>query len=364
MSRSRELFDAVDRFTRTHNAWVDDQNSPFPTLSYWEGCDQLLSTFDTGDIPRDCRQLAAAVYELGTERLMFVQADNANPPDSFWAKREALESLMTRIRHGKIKPYRESVKDLKAQGVPDEQIARIWGLTHPDGSGNQHLVRRELEFPGSVIGPDYVHPDDKEPEDKVALARSRYATLREKSAPAVQADDDGPCPESSEDLWMQGVAVSQAAQMLKRPEKDVAAEWAEYQRGRMGRQESAKQAEQQPAKPQFTGVMAERRPKPQFDDPILPSDDAVATPEVPEDSPYAPFSEWSDDEIKGHAKRIGVDIRGKFKRERLIDRILAAEHANAEMEPESAAEPTDEPDAEDEDAGLVETDSMPQEIAQ
>ncbi|HEY1602594.1 MAG TPA: hypothetical protein VGG64_23520 [Pirellulales bacterium] len=63
---------------------------------------------------------------------------------------------------------RESVAQLLEQGVLEEQIARIWGLSRCD-------VRRETDEPGSVVtGPDFIAPS--------CLARIEEQTRNQRKA--------------------------------------------------------------------------------------------------------------------------------------------------------------------------------------
>lgn len=326
--RSAILFAAVEEFNNVHNEWVNDTNSDHPTIRYWDALDELIDTFDAGEIPADCRQLASAVYDLSREKQSHEATDNVDPSHSFWACREALETLWERFRYGAKVKYRESVKELDRQGVPHEQIARIWGLKHRDGSGNATLVARELEFPGSVIGPDYVHPDDRDDDVRAEKNIEKYRAQQTGDTPAVdrrQPSEDPPCPETSEELWLQKVPIPQAAKMLKRHHDDVAAEWKVFEQGRIDRQK-AKEAAQQPA---------ERAPEePEAEIPAKPLKKRPSIVEAEEEAlleKYAPFSDWTDDDIKVHGRTLGLTFTGRFNRWKALDRIIEAE-AGAEAE--------------------------------
>lgn len=324
--RSAILFAAVEEFNTVHNAWVGDSNSDHPTIRYWDALDELLETFDAGDVPSDCRQLASAVYDLAREKQAHDATDSIDPAHSFWAAREALETLWERHRYGAKVKYRETVKELDRQGVPHEQIARIWGLKHRDGSGNATLVARELEFQGSVIGPDYVHPDDRDDDERAERNIEKYRAQHTGEAPAVASNrpsEDPPCPETSEELWLQKVSIPQAAKMLKRTQDDLAAEWKVFEQGRIDRK-NAKEAAQKPAGGAPEEPEAEIPQKP-----ILKRPSVVEEEDLLEK--YAPFADWTDDDIKVHGRGLGLTLTGRFNRFRALDRIISAE-AEAEAD--------------------------------
>ncbi len=201
---------------------------------------------------------------------------------------------------------------LDKQGVGHEQIARMWGLTHPDGSGNVFLVQKELEEPGSVINEQYVHPDDAADTRAADEARQRYRALAETAKQKKQADkeeDEAPCPESSRDLWTlkPRMSLQQASKMLKQPVNKIAAEWAKWDA-------EAGIVDKQPQGDTATTTKS-------YDDPLDANDI------------YEAYSQWTDEELKSHAKDLGVEIRGQLKRETLIDRIVAAEQQGANEVP-------------------------------
>lgn len=331
--REQALMDAVEQFINAHNAWVEDVNSEHPTIAYWDAADELFEAFDSGSIPAASRRLAAAVYELAEEKRKHEASDNVDPSGEFWARREQLEDTWNALRFGHRAKYRETVKELDRQNVPHEQIARIWGLRHRDGSGNAALVARELEFPGSVIGPDYIHPDDVEADQRASAVIARH---REAQPPAESAAATAPagdvCPETSEELWLQKVPIPQAAKMLRRPADEVAREWKEFEQGRIERKQAREAAESAEVPSRTAAAAPPSPPVPETveeadageagedDEPLANKDDQ------PDDDRYAEFSEWSDDDVRAHARRLGIAHRsGRWSRARVLDRILEAE---------------------------------------
>lgn len=290
MTRSEELFGLASQYCETHNDWADDDNSPHPTISYWRAFDSMVDAFSGGDIPANCRRLATAVFTLAQEYESHSMTGNAMPGERFWAARQHLEDTLISLGSPQQQVYRESVEELHSQKVPAEQIAKIWGLVNSDGTGQAWKIQQELKNPGSVIGEDYVHPDDAEDAKQCEEIREAYQAMA--SARSERADDDEVCPESSYDLWIQDVTVRQAAQMLKRDEDDVSSEWEKF------RQEEEK--------------------KKAAEDSGDESSDAEE-----------PFADWDYLQLKMHAKDLGIAKAGNMRRDVLVEEIIAAEKKKA-----------------------------------
>lgn len=229
--RSQQLKKSIAAYLHTHNKWVDDKNRPNPDESYWDAVEELLSTFDHGDIPQDCRDLANAVDAVSLETDKFDQRQNvsvAMPGQSFWTARESLEKLFASInRPAEHKKERETVQQLAKEGVGHEQIARMWGLVDDHGKGKAWLIEKELASPGSVITAKYVHPDDVRDDsatDEVETVRSGKLGRKR----GASDDENKPCPEKPRELWEQHVGVPQAARMLLMKEVEVKAMWESW----------------------------------------------------------------------------------------------------------------------------------------
>jgi len=325
MTRSEDLFAGVTQFNDYHNRWADPKaNSPEnPTLEYWDRLATMVRMFESGDLTSDCRKLAMSVFELGTQYLAHDQTDNIDPPESFWSARQELEKALTEFGAPGMKPYRETVKQLKEQEVTLDQIGRMVGLRNPDGTGNQRLVQQELDSPGSVIGPDFVHPDDVEEDAATELARQLYVSRR---SAFTKEKENNPtespvCPETSLELWsLNGMTVKQAAKMLKRPESDVAAEWDQFEKDA---------ADPGGTSSPFTPLTAEPLPE---------------TTELPVTAPLSSsgadgadddgdeFSEWTYAQVKDHAKECGVEFTKKPSKAWLCEQIRAHETSDTPQE--------------------------------
>lgn len=324
MSRSEELFAAVDRFNAVHDAWAEDMNSPHPTLAYWHSFDQLLAAFN-GDMPANCRPLATAVFRLAAERAKFDASGDEHPHQNFFGAREELVKVFEQVKSPAERRHRETIKELDRQKVPHEQIARIWGLRRPDGTGKAYLVQQELNEPGSVIGPNYVHPDDAQDMQDMQSARRKYLELAAMVAQEQQEqaiEEEKPCPESPKELWLLGVSTQQAAKMLKRDQSEVARMWEVFEQ----QKHPVVTAE---APEGISPLSAELVPAVEGNqEPVEPISAESADPladDIPSYDPREEFADWTDDDLKEEAKRLGVSLRGPFNREKAIDKILDAE---------------------------------------
>lgn len=331
--RSTEIFAAVDQFNRTHDEWANNKNSEYPTLAYWESLAEMVNTIESGDLPANCRRLATAVYELAAEQAKFDMSGQIEIPQSFWAARENLANSATLLRSPDEHKHLETIVELDRQKVPHEQIGRMWGLVHRDGSGNIGLVQKELAKPGSVITSNYVHPSDVEAKQETDIARAKFLLLAQQvpSESMGTVDNDPPCPESSFDLWLQKVPPRQASLMLKRDESSVASEWAAFQEENTGVGDTAVA---------IAGTDAIETPLPIGDDipasvPPLETSDVELGDEV--DDGTTGFEDWTDEEIKAKAEEMLIKVPKKFNRDRIIDKILEVE---ADAEAQAAASET------------------------
>lgn len=333
MDRSVELFSAVERFNDVHEAWVADQNAKHPTLKYWAAFEQMMDVINTGDMPANCRALATAAYRAAEERAKFDSSGDEHPHDGFWAARQWLHDVSTQLRSPTERRHRETIQELDRQKVPHEQIARIWGLRRPDGTGKAYLIQEELNRPGSVIGSDYVHPDDAKENDDMLAARRRYLTLAatvQQEAQVEAVEESKPCPETPRELWLIGVSTQQAAKMLKLDQSAVAKLWEGFEQEKLAHLAPVVTAEAPQGIPPVA-LMEDAS------EAVIPTDEDLLGDDIPPadeaDDPRQEFVSWSDDEIKEEARRLKVALRGPFNRDKVIDRILEADAPMAHDEP-------------------------------
>lgn len=236
MSREDRLLDVAERFIEVHSAWSDDQNAKKITEDYEEALLDMVATFASGDMPAAVRPLDAAVSALSdewiafagdpvTERAGYVTQANPHPKSTFWAAvarvREALKGATF------TQPViLESIPQLVAQKCTNLQICEIYahegkgpfmvrGVPRPD------LVQREIETPGSVLPPGFVHPRESARQEQEAASEARREQRR-LSREAARP----PCPESIEDLLRQGLTVAQCCATAEVTAAEVLAEAA------------------------------------------------------------------------------------------------------------------------------------------
>jgi hypothetical protein len=230
--RTERLHAAVKEFAAVHDKWSDAQTRPNPDESYADAIEGMFQVFDQGEIPADCRQLAAKVATLQMRWEEYVDQREAGervyPANEFWEAREKLiQAFSNPVQRPVFKPL-ESIALLRHQQVPDRLIAKIYGLIGENGEPQSHLVQQEIDQPGSVIGPDTGWVDSRVREWEAQQRESdKYADgLVEKHQAAKAAAEPVKCPESITDLFEQKVGVKQAAKMLKMFEADVEKEFA------------------------------------------------------------------------------------------------------------------------------------------
>ena len=233
--RRDNLFAVVDRLTQIHNEWVDSDLRN-PNDVYWDAVSLVVKSFDEGEIPNDCRKLFECASDLSRELEIFDARDYAStgyPQNGFWEARQRLEDARKQTSARGVKPM-ESIKELDAQGVSHEQIARMYKIVDPNtGEPQGWKIKQELAEPGSVIGKDWKDPAvaELERQQKESTRRSR-GSLAEKSGRAEAAS--APCPESPLELWQQGVSIEQSARMLKIPMAEVEAMFSEFDKKKSG----------------------------------------------------------------------------------------------------------------------------------
>ena len=320
--RAAELFRLVDAFNETHDSWVEDANQEYPTLAYWAAFDRMLEGFENGDLPGNCRDLAVAVYTLAKERATFDLSDDMNPHDGFWYARQKLLEAAAKLRNPDEKFHIEPISELYKQGVSPEQIGRMWGLLKSDGSGDSSKVQQEIARPGSIITENYVHPREKERAKEAEQARRQYHELSSQvqKQQAAQAETvSKPCPESSEELFLQKVSLEQASRMLKRDQSELAKEWAGF--AAQQTQQAQQRVDTPLSQPVISGNVNEPLPAEAATDV-----DDLAPQEYPESvDPYAQFEEWENKHIKIRLKELGLKAAKGASREAMLDQILEAE---------------------------------------
>lgn len=175
--RAKQLVIAIDAFEDAFVSWLDDINNqmqvhPGGSSAMWNLFDQSLTLLD-------------------------------HPP-------------------GEKKP--ESIEQLLREKVPYQQIAKIWGLVLPDGSGDVARLNEEIANPGTHIKSDWMSSDEQARRrdiDRRWQSRVEELDRAEAKQAAQTAGMGDDCPESLEDLIQQRVPIAQIARMKEMSEDEV-----------------------------------------------------------------------------------------------------------------------------------------------
>lgn len=217
-NRTLEIENAVDAFLAAHTDWETSGEETLPE-DYEDAVNAMLFTvLGSGDMPQSHLRLVAAVADLQTsfEKALIADATGDTPPDEFW---RAIDRLRDRRRNilTPLQPRQtESVRELRRQGVSDNQIAlHIYGYAgtgpfiNEFGQVDHKKLTQEAEQPGSVIPEDWVHPEERQRIDR-ELSEARGIIAKVATRPSsYQPEQVQPGPESIEDLLRQNVHVDQ-----------------------------------------------------------------------------------------------------------------------------------------------------------
>ena len=241
MSRRKEALIRVARnFVEVHDAWVDSQNRPNPDDLYFDAMEELFESFEAGDIPGDCRPLAAAVEAFKAAADEFEEREDEQqlyPGEAFWRGVELIKNAIDGPARRELPPL-ETIKELAALPyMQHAQIAKMYGFIDRKGNLLVRLVQMELDSPGSVIGPagkgkglidghDWTDPRLAEIDAQDGAAERNLQAIEEKGRNSRR--DSAACKETDRELWEQQVGPAQAAKMLKRDEQSVRKQFADW----------------------------------------------------------------------------------------------------------------------------------------
>lgn len=245
MRAESQVWLIADSIRRLQESWPDDAiNEPVPTPEWVSLVERLLDewhrgrpwhpAFLTGNIEAamdGVRRSLEAMRQIGFARFTVLMGVELNA---------ALGQILEWPKSHQTPHQIPSIKMLDRQGVPHEQIARMYGLVEPiTGRGIIGKVEQELVEPGSVLTSDWVHPLEQrrqEYRDRIEqwLAEFPEATdesLAKKSS-LFQTVDTGLNPEpvhSVEEAFVRGMSEMEAAELLDLPLSQVMARYGELQ---------------------------------------------------------------------------------------------------------------------------------------
>lgn len=163
----------------TQKAIQLDSTDPKLDDEFMQTVDASIELFQTGDVPRDCLSLFRLVERLKAEWDefdMYVSIKQPRPRAGFWKILDEIENELTFAPPNVNDAPVESLELLKEQNVREHQICTIYshegkGPFMKNGLPQPHLLRQEMEKPGSVLGKDFEHP-------RVTAERERLAKYR------------------------------------------------------------------------------------------------------------------------------------------------------------------------------------------
>lgn len=246
MRAESQVWLIADSIRRLHESWPDD--SPVevtPTPEWVALVERLLDewmrgrpwhpAFLTGNLEvamDGVRRSLETMRQTGFARFSVQMGVELNA---------ALSEIVGWPRAHQVPHAIPSVKMLDRQGVPHEQIARMYGLVEPiTGRGIIGQVEQELFAPGSVIDESWVHPLEaarRERRERIEEwiaefpeAVDEKAAVKAQKAIVVSAEAPEPAPILSvEEAFLRGFDEVQAAEILDLPLAQVMGRYSELQ---------------------------------------------------------------------------------------------------------------------------------------
>ena len=239
MSRTEQLRTLADAFLAMHDTWMaagDDR--PTPDATYWDHTNALVEGYSAGDIPGDCRKLAAAVGDYMDQVTLFdlrTEVDQHMPPPPFFKAVDRIRAVFDAPSERDNLKSLETVAQLDKEGVFHSQIAEIYGWMDSKGQPIIYKVVEELREPGKHTGPGSGWRDPRlvAIERREAAAEQHVRDVTERRA-IHKPKPKPPCPESTLQLIKEQVGDEQIADMRSLPVAVVAAYRARYDANEAG----------------------------------------------------------------------------------------------------------------------------------
>jgi hypothetical protein len=289
----------ADSIRRLQDSWPDDAVSePVPTPEWVTLVERLIDewyrgrpwhpAFLAGNIEASMegvKRSFEAMRQTGFARFTVTMGVELNA---------SLAQILEWPRAHQVPHDIPSIKMLDRQGVPHEQIARMYGLVEPiTGRGIIGKVEQELVEPGSVLTEGWVHPlerDRRERRERIEqwLAEFPEATDEKRAAETARVTlslEEAPEPNpvhSVEEAFVRGLTEVEASELLDLPLSQVMSRYAELQ-----------------------------------EDPVFEVEDL---PELGDDLP-------NKEDLLREAKDLGVVIRSNISRAKLAEKIRHAKQA-------------------------------------
>jgi hypothetical protein len=197
--RTAELLPLAENFFEIHDTWAGDTaNNDPPKEDYYFALAALVFWLKSIPVPMALMPIAVIIQNLGRCLAGFADRGQANwgeldPSVVSYTEHgvasitlyEVQKQLKTAIgKLGEQLPKLKTVKELAEEVGPSgtktshAQIARTYGLIDRYGKPQAHLIQKELDDPGSVIGPDWIDPRVKEIEEEQREAARHWNSNR------------------------------------------------------------------------------------------------------------------------------------------------------------------------------------------
>lgn len=202
MERSDILVASVLNVCKLRDAWLES-GTPRISNDFVEAMDELTGVFDDGDIPAECRVLFNEYPKVREEWRQFgeyASERNPSPRQAFFSALATMEQYLIEHDDEWEAPPLESLKDLSEQKVSYRQMCYIYshkgkGPFMRKGVPQPHLVKREMDKPGTVLCGEWLGPDGKfqHPATRERLAASQRVEKRlvQRAAKLLHGDATG-----------------------------------------------------------------------------------------------------------------------------------------------------------------------------
>lgn len=195
MEKATKIYQCCMLINSRFNEWANDPHDiPLPP-DYYLAVEELIELADIGrDIKATLSEAFLPVrFQAGIEKLEVYYQDylrkkssrpNSNPSADFFGQiNHVVAQVLDWPNLHTKRVIVDTVENLHRQGLYPNQIALMYGLKHDaSGEGRGDLIEQELASPGSVIGPDYVHPSEIERQ----RLRAEIETWINKSAEEIK----------------------------------------------------------------------------------------------------------------------------------------------------------------------------------
>jgi len=197
MEKATKIYQCCKLISSRFNEWASDPHDiPLPP-DYYLAVEELIELADIGrDIKASLSEAFLPVrFQAGIQKLDVYYQDylhkkssrpNSNPSADFFSQiNHVVAQVLDWPNLHTRRIIVDTVENLHRQGLYPNQIALMYGLKHEaSGEGRGDLIEQELASPGSVIGPDYVHPGELERQK----LRAEIETWINKSAEGIKKE--------------------------------------------------------------------------------------------------------------------------------------------------------------------------------